>query len=1014
MILKGLSDVAEAPSRLLQRCCRTLLATALVILLPGRTSSQVPTEEFGRYRVDVWRAQDGVRLAFTSNLVRTRDGYLWLSSQSGLTRFDGVRFKVFDGANTAALLGRPRLQTYPLLEDGAQRLWIGSDVGLFVDSGGVMRPAALDSTFRADQVNAATVDNHGTVWAVTRSGRIFRISPDGAHRQVAGSVPSYAASGLSVDATGDVWLVTGRRAVYRVHHDTLSTVAFPRGVLPDDARQVYAAPDTSVWIGTASAIVQWKGGHTRRIELPRGQGLEEVSSINEATDGVLWIGTHGTGLYRFDGSRFTHFTTTDGLSDNRVIDILADRDGSVWVATRDGLNRFRPLPFDLFTNRTGIPSALPGGMLADSSGSVWLAPPTGGLFRGRIDRGQAHFSPAEAVSRSDRVTALGHQHRGGVLAGHLLGSVVAFDGGLSPARKLLSGLPPVTDLLEDADGTLWVGTWRGLFRLRHGRTRRFTEQDGLPDFFVHRLYRDAQGGLWVATQTGIARQKVADNDRFVVLPMPAGSAERAIVLFEAPKGTLWVGSAEGLARVSGGRPAWLTTKQGLPEDWVGAAEVDRMGNLWLGQLGGLTRLSLDDLAAVADGRQAALSTTTRYDALEGLPGGDPGAWPHPWSFQNASGNLWFAVGHGIVRVDPAHAPRSLKVPIVHLEEITIDGVPTRLASRITLEPTSRRLEIRYTGVDLTTGPAVQFRYRMDEFDTAWTDAGTQRVASFTRLVPGHYRFRVTGRATGMPWSSSETAIDVVVLSPFYRRAWFIAAMAVSLVFLLGLLYRVKIQAKSDAIREERSRLAGEIHDSLLQGFGGVALELHAASARLRLSHEQQPLLDHVLALIDRTLAQGREAVWDIRNVGDPSEDLPTATESAVRRILRDCPTQALVVTRGRRRPLAAECQGEFLRIVEEALVNVRKHAEAKRLVVSIVYGWPRLSVTIRDDGKGFDLANAGSHIGHWGLLGMRERASRVGAKITIHSTPGAGTEVAVRFPYRPRLIDRLTAALFKD
>ncbi len=985
------------------RCLR--LATALVCRLvaaistvPPLLASQELSTASGHYHLDVWHEQDSLRLAFTSNLVETRDGYLWLSSQSGLTRFDGVRFTVFNGTTLPLLRGHPDLQIYPLLEDGEGRLWIGTDGGMLAYDGTQLRATALDSSFSTDQVNVAAVDGAGTVWAVTRSGRVFRVARGGSPEIRRAVSTSYSGSGITVDAVGDIWIVVGASQVYRVHHDSLSAVAFPGEAGLADVRRVYATADSSIWLGMPNAIVQWRHGHFRRIPLPAGQALDAVSCFAMSPDGALWIGTRGAGLYRYDGRNFTSFTHCDGLSDDRVADILVDRTGNIWVATRDGLNRLRPVPFGVVTASAGLPAAMPGGMVQDASGVVWLAPPTGGLFKGRVTSGRAAFTSVEPVNHADRINALAVGQGGTIWAGRLGGTVTRFGGARSTER--LAGLPPVTALLEDADGTLWVGTWNGLVRVADGRRTVLTTQNGLADNAVQRLFRDAHGTLWVATQKGLARA-VNDSDRFVTQPMPPGSAERALVLFESPPGSVWVGTADGIARVTGGPPVFLTASRGLPESWVGAAELDGLGNLWLGQLRGLTRVSVADLEAVAEGRKPALTTAASFEALDGMPGGDPAGWPHPWSFKDAAGKLWFAMGHGLVTVDPTQqVERDVQPPLMHIEEVYLDGTRTPLAPTVTLAPGIRRVEIRYTGVDLANGPGVRFGYRLDGFDTGWTNAGAQRAAAYTRLAPGHYRFRVIGRAAGGAWSPSEATVSLVVEAPFYRRAWFVVLMTSLAALTLWSVYYVLLATRTAAIRDERSRLAREIHDSLLQGFGAIALQLHVTSARLGLSSSQQPLLDRVLSLIDRTLSHAREVVWDMRLPGVATTDLATECDDAARRIVADTRMSAHVTTHGRPRHLSRAVQTESLRIVEESLTNARKHSAASNVRVELNYGWRRLRVTIADNGCGFELDGDGTGAGHWGLLGMRERASRIGARLSVESAPGSGTRVALDVPYR--------------
>ena len=284
--------------------------------------AQVPAPLLSRYQHDVWRAQDGVRLAFTSNLVQTHDGYLWLSTQSGLARFDGHRFAVFDGTNTPALRGRPRLQTYPLLEDREQVLWIGSDIGLLTYQHGTFA-AAPNARFGADVatdlVNAAVLAPNGRVWAVTRLGRLFHVSRTAGLRAVPGPRARSLGSTFAVDAGGDVWITAGPQGVFRAHRDaaggdTVSAVRFPSPPPLDEVTRILATADGALWFGTTSAVVEWKHGRLRRVPLPVRSALGAVSCLAVGADGALWIGTEGAGLYRYDGHGFAHVARADGLS----------------------------------------------------------------------------------------------------------------------------------------------------------------------------------------------------------------------------------------------------------------------------------------------------------------------------------------------------------------------------------------------------------------------------------------------------------------------------------------------------------------------------------------------------------------------------------------------------------------------------------------------------------------------------------------------------------------------------
>ncbi|MFL5607559.1 MAG: two-component regulator propeller domain-containing protein, partial [Gemmatimonadaceae bacterium] len=328
------------------KTCSVRLAAVLACVTMAVAGSALQAQDtrtvLDRYQLDVWRAQDGVRLSFTSNLVQTHDGYLWLSTQSGLTRFDGLHFKTFDGTNTPALRGRPNLQTYPLLEDSAHTLWIGSDAGLVRYDGTTFTPLARDPTFATDLINAAVLDSASRVLAISRLGRLFHVSRAAGLQLIPRSGIGSLGSSMAVDVHGDVWIAAGSQGVYRLRHDTIAAATFARSARLQEVNRILATSDGALWLGTATAIVHLKDGIVRRIPLPAHEALAAVSSFAMGRDGTLWIGTEGAGLFRFDGRVLTRLSHRDGLSDDRVIDVIVDHDGNIWVATRDGLNRLRP------------------------------------------------------------------------------------------------------------------------------------------------------------------------------------------------------------------------------------------------------------------------------------------------------------------------------------------------------------------------------------------------------------------------------------------------------------------------------------------------------------------------------------------------------------------------------------------------------------------------------------------------------------------------------------------------
>jgi signal transduction histidine kinase len=478
-------------------------------------------------------------------------------------------------------------------------------------------------------------------------------------------------------------------------------------------------------------------------------------------------------------------------------------------------------------------------------------------------------------------------------------------------------------------------------------------------------------------------------------------------LYEESDGTLWIGTyGGGLNRLRGGKFAHVTFADGLPENVVSSILDDGRGNLWMSGNRGVYRVSKDQLNRCADGELRHVHSVL-YGVGDGLASAETNGGFQPAAWRDRSGHLWFPTIKGLTTVDPADAIGGSGAPAVSLEDVVVDGESRGPGPSLRIGPGRPNVEFRYTAPSLSAPDNVTFRYRLEALDDRWIEPGARRVAYYSRLPAGTYRFVVAAANRDGTWNPAVASIAFVVLSPLYRRPWFIAAVLALILVASWSAHRRTLMTRSEAVRDERSRLAREIHDSLLQGFGGIALQLHAASARLSLTIEQQPLLDRVQTMIDHTLKQAREAVWDIRPPDVTGVDFRSECENAGRRVLSATATELHVTAYGHARALSAESRTECLRIVEEALTNVRKHAHATRASVNLRYGWRSVEMTISDNGRGFEVDRARQRPGHWGWLGMRERASRIGAHLSVRSIVGAGTIVTLTAPYRTGLLARL-------
>jgi signal transduction histidine kinase len=398
----------------------------------------------------------------------------------------------------------------------------------------------------------------------------------------------------------------------------------------------------------------------------------------------------------------------------------------------------------------------------------------------------------------------------------------------------------------------------------------------------------------------------------------------------------------------------------------------------------------------------------------------------PGSFRSPDGKLWFAMAWGIAVVDPSRVPRDTLRPYVHIESVVADGQPMPVARDLEIPAGTRRMEVRYTGVSLSDGAGVRLRYRLDGLDTTWIDAGAQRTAAFTHLSPGRYTLRIEARTARGAWGGAEAALRMRVHPEYYQQWWFIAlclALAIAVVWAVIMYRHKELESRMNAVIEERTRMARELHDTLLQGFTGIALQLRAIGARrqhaLKLEststqtdvreEESTHAIDALVAIAESTLSEARHAVWDMRappprSMTPGAHALVDQLEHSAREVIGREPIALDFSVAGDRRPLPANVEEELCRIAREAIANAVRHGEPRRIVVSLVYEPSGIRLMVRDDGRGFDTGAPAAEgapqrgRGHFGLVGMRERAVRLGARITISSELERGTTVLVALP----------------
>jgi signal transduction histidine kinase/ligand-binding sensor domain-containing protein len=920
-------------------------------------------------------------------LAQTRDGALWLATTQGLFRFDGVRFSRMDALSQTSI--RNLLAT----RDGS--LWV------VFNSGTVSRLFAGNiTTFSAQELpkaNMLTEDRGGSLLAATANGGLARFR-NGRWQEIARALHHLAKRSHYVwfDREGFLWLETEDRLLeLPVGADRFTDPGIPVRPTIVVRQPMAQAPDGTIWFADADSV---------RSVSPNRAHIEvkvEVNAVMVDRQGPIWLGSFGDGLWRVpvptpDGKKIVisgdpeveKFTMKEGLSGNQVNCVMEDREGDIWVGTDLGLDRFRNSVF----HRVNFPDA-------DRIASMWDSSSDGGIV----------------IQTAAPPTKLEH---------------IAADGNIA----VLSVPGPNVTVCYEEDGTVWVGTaagvgkWTGrgisyYLRLRNAAVERLgcgygdiwiaSPTEGVMRFSSEKLmsmpqlrsnvsgfYPMGPGAVWIAYPDG--RVSVYDNGAIREYGNKDGVPEGAIVdIVGKPGGELWLASERGLARFKGNHFQSVDLVPGLQLEGVRPGES---GFLWIRAGKELIRMAIRefDRAVANPGYKPRFE---RYGSLDGIPGViKMGAVsPH---------RNWLATSEGLgyLNID---TPKNTVPPPVQIEALIADGKTIPASQGIVVPKLTHNLQIDYTAFSLTIPERVQFRYKLEGVDKEWQDRGTRRQAYYTDLAPKKYRFLVKACNNDGVWNEQGAALDFSVDPAYYQTHWFQAGdVAIFLVSLWGL-YQLRLRQIarqfSGRLEEriaERTRIARELHDTLLQSFQGSLFEFQAAQKLLsRRPEEASRTLDQAIRSAKAAISEGRDAIHELRegsaSRGDLAQLLRAAGhECSEAQVLNDGSAAFHVSVEGPPQDLSPVLQDELYRIGRELLRNAFSHARAKVIEVEIRYSHKELSLRVRDDGIGIEanLIHAGARPGHWGLHGVRERATLASAKLEIWSQAGAGTEVQISVP----------------
>jgi signal transduction histidine kinase/ligand-binding sensor domain-containing protein len=1005
------------------------IALGIALVCSPTASALDPALDVNQYAHTAWLFREGFARGRVNAIAQTPDGYLWLGTEFGLLRFDGVRSVPWIPPGKGHL---PHSWIRTLLSAPDGTLWIGTLRGLASWMDGKL---TLYPELAGHSVNTIVADRDGTVWAGGYAGGIGEV------RNSTGTLCAIKNGSTQCDRSGfGQWV----GSLYEDRDGALWAAA-QTGLWrwrPGDPKQypvsefavgssqtLNESDDGRLLIAGQDGIRQLVEGKGIAYRLPGARSAFRPERLLRDRDGGLWIGTLDRGLLHVHQGRTDVYTQANGLSGDFVTRLFEDREGNIWVATKNGLDRFRDLAVRTISANQGLPSAPPWSVLAARDGSVWLGTLDG---LSRWDRGQVttYRTPITGSATRERREAGS-------------GGREIFD----------SGLPDdaVGTLFEDSDGRLWVSTLRGVAYFENGRFTPVTQLpegrtpsiagDGAGNLWIvneaHGLYRvrartvveqipwDAlrlttpatallpdpgQGGLWLGLEGRVAYVK--DGEIRVSYATADGLAEGRVndLRFDRD-GALWVAMESGLSHVKGGRVVTLGSRNGLPCDAVYWSMEDDDHAVWLYMVCGLVRIASTELnAAVSDPTRR--MQTTVFDSSDGVTLRPLPALYRPRVAQTADGKLWFLPGDGVSVLDPRRLSINTLPPSVHIEHITADRKTYDAASGLRLPPLVRDLEIDYTALSLVAPEKNRFRVKLEGRDTDWQDVGSRRQAFYADLSPGTYRFRVAASNNSGVWNEAGAFLDFSIAPAYYQTTWFRAASVVTVLALFWALYQFRLRQiahdfnlRLDERVHERTRIARELHDTLLQRFQGLMLRFQSARDLLP-AHPAKAIeaLDGALDRADQAIVEGRDAIQNLRSSTIVSNELAQAVTALAEELTngpdseRGSATFRLSVE-GSPRDLHPIVRDDIHRIAREALRNAFRHAQADHIEAEVTYSAREVRLRIRDDGKGIDPKHlSAGRAKHWGLVSMRERAVQIGAQLNLWSEVGAGTEMELRIP----------------
>jgi ligand-binding sensor domain-containing protein/signal transduction histidine kinase len=992
---------------------RAMVVTLTLVCLFARVGFGLnDAKNLRQYVLHTWTSEQGLPQNSIRPMLQSRDGFLWIGTRGGLARFDGASFVLYK-ANAPNSI--PNDSITGLAEDRDGSLWISSSGGLTRYHDGYFHNYSSREGLPDNSIWRITADPAGGVWAVTRHSDLFHFDGTTMRRYPS---PIFArpeeVNALLEDTKGTLWIATFH-GLFAFQKDRGFTRFTRKNGLAGD-RLFALAMDRQDQLWTAGAGGLSRNTSDRFVSMPV-PGLATATLLAfdpNVQDDAIWTGSTGQGLFRLASQGVQRMRATQGLTSDELWLLYFSRDGSLWLGAANGLNQLSDgavtsygVGEGMLMSTLGIQSSVgPSGelwfghgnfLVYEHDGKLLPMVPTSAGARREVPERRAVQASSRMLGAISIWVHSNYRNSRGLVVINSLGNTVLRDG----IREL--PLPPIPwasvgTMLIDHNGVIWVaGSEIGVRTYSaHAAPQSYTTTNGLDDNNVSALAEDTGGNIWVGTLSGL------NCIRHGIVTHIVSSASVTSVI-PSSDGSIWASSDSGLIYVPPAHaPVQTFTQQdNLPTSVIEGVTEDTQGHLWLGTQQGIARVNKADLLTPGGGGRSA-------PVVFGIGDGFRNAQLRPSSvFTSRNGDIWFITLEELAMIDPRAIQIKPLAPIV-IDRVDIDDQKTALApvSPLTIPAGRHRLKIRYTLPEFRIPSRIHFRYRLENWDKTWIEADTLRDANYTGIPPGHYTFRVSNSDGYGNWSSIEGALPLTVTPYFYQTVWFLTLVALLAVMSVWQLHRIRVAQVSARINvrmqerlQERTRIARELHDTLLQGMLGISMEMYAASQQVFAQTSVSSMFGHASQRLREIAEQSRKAVENLRSSSIVPDPLESMLAVALREMNLPAGVQAQISSVGTHLDLRPLVQSEIEQIAREAISNAVKHSGANIIRLDIMYQPAHFFMSVSDDGCGIDHKTQElGRQGHWGIAGMRERAKLIGGRLRIlpHVPRGTVVEVSLR------------------